>query len=399
MQRILTIIVFVVLFAIGAVILAGGAVGTATTYGVPSDPVLAIVLVGAIIAVLVLTLVVGFGLARSFGLISSQLGVKLNADDRPEIEKRALGLVDRSGKVLGSVLSKVGYGESVAVKPYTPGYSYKADPERVETRQFLIGFGVVMLLLVGYAVVSQWQKWMVELRETDPTVLAVGAGSIVAIVGLTGALGFGLSFWFYRTVEEKDKTARLKEPAWPAAELVVLEQRVRRAPQTIKEMTFLDKSLIGLNVGLVAILLGAVGVWVVPGMLTVAQLDRVLNPWPTEAPPEVASLVPPDLQKEIDALPPGDAARGKAGFNGQACHVCHVDQPLGPPMPGDPPIGVRAAARKPGFAATAYLYESITLPNAYLVPGFPEGRMPPNFKTLLKPQEIADLIAYLESLK
>jgi nitric oxide reductase subunit C len=68
-------------------------------------------------------------------------------------------------------------------------------------------------------------------------------------------------------------------------------------------------------------------------------------------------------------------------------------------MPGDPPIGARAATRKPGYSATAYIYESITQPSAFLVPGFTDGLMPKTFKKDLTPQQIADLIAYLETLK
>ncbi len=404
MQRTLTFIGFIILLLIGVVILSGGAAGGATTYGVPNDPVLAAVLVGSIIGILVLTVVVGFGLARGFGIISNQLGEKLSPDDRPEIEKRALGELDKYGKRLGGALSKVGYGESEKVAPYVPTYSYKAEAEPQENRNFLIGFGISVGLLIVYAIVSQGPKWVDQLAGFDRTLLFVGIGSIVVMAGLIGGLGMGLSIWFVRTTEEEAKAAQLKEPVWPAAQIKDLEVRVRQAPEMVKAMTFLDKSLIALNVGLVVILLGAIGAWVVPGIITVGQVDLALNPKATEAPAETgggeaASAVPPDLQKEIDALPAGNADNGKVVFNTQACHTCHVDTPVGPPMLTDPKIGERAGTRKPGYSATAYIYESITRPSAFLVPGFNDGLMPKNFKTILKPKEIADLIAYLESLK
>src|SRR5262249_23658175 len=113
---------------------------------------------------------------------------------------------------------------------------------------------------------------------------------------------------------------------------------------------------------------------------------------------EANSAVPPDMQKEIDALPKGVAANGKTVFNTQACHTCHVDNPIGPAMPGDPPVAQRAATRRPGYSATAYIYESIVSPSAFLVRGF-NDLMPKDWKKKLKPQEIADLIAYVESLK
>lgn len=397
MQRTLTVVFLIILLAVGAAVVAGGATGGATTYPVPSDPVLAAVLIGAIIGILVLTLVLGLVLMRIFGAASSQLGVKLDADDRPDIEKKALGALDRFGAGLGKALGKVGYGQSDPAAPYTPAYSYKANPEQTETRQFAISLGVVLLLLVVYAIVTQSGKWAAELQTADKTLLGVAAGASVGLLVVTGALGAGLAFWFFRTLQEKDKAAQLKEPAWPAAQMVEMEQRIKNAPKTISEMTFLDKSLIVLNVGLVTVLLVAVAVWVVPGMFTVAAVDQALKP--TVPPVGAASSVPADLQKEIDALPKGDAARGKTVFNTQICHTCHVDTQTGPAMPGDPAIGVRAATRRPGYSATAYLYESIVNPSAYIVKGYQDGLMPKDWKTKLKPQEIADLIAYLESMK
>lgn len=405
MQRTLTILVFILLLVIGAVVLTGGATGQASTYGVPSDPVLAAVLVGSIIALLVLTVVLGIALARGVGIVSSQLGEKLSPDDRPVLEKRALEAVDKAGNALGSALGKVGYGESAKVAPYTPNYSYKAEPENQETRGFLIWFGIPMALLAVYAIVTQGPKWLDQLAGMDKTLLAIGIGSIIVIAGAIGVVGAGLSFWFFRTTEEEAKAATLKGPQWPSTELVALEQRVRNAPKSIMEMTFLDRALIGLNVGLLLIMLIGIAVWVVPGMATVAATDLALNPKPTAVPGAdtgggaPVSAVPPDLAKEIAALPKGDAANGKTVFTTQACHTCHVDTPVGPAMPGDPPIGDRAATRKPGYDATAYIYESITQPSAYVVSGFNDGLMPKNFKQILKPQEIADLIAYLETLK
>lgn len=405
MQRTITLIIFVLLLVIGAVVLAGGATGATPTYGVPADPVLAFVLVVSIVVLLVLTVALGIGLARGVGIISSQLGEKMSPDDRPAIEKRALEILDKRGGDLGKALSRIGYGESDKVAPYTPNYSYKNEPEKTETRQFLIWFGITIGALIIYAIITQGPKWVAQLGTAEPYVLPVGIGSIIVIIGAIGAIGTGLSIWFFRTTEEEAKAAAIKEPQWPSTQLVEWEKKARSAPKAIMDMTFLDKSLIALNLGLVAILLIGIGVWVVPGVMTVGQVDLALNPPPTAVPGgdtgggAPVSAVPPDLQKEIDALPKGDAANGKAVFNAQACHTCHVDQPIGPAMPGDPPIGVRAATRKAGYSATAYIYESITQPSAFVVPGFNDGIMPKNFKTILKPQEQADLIAYLESLK
>ena len=44
-----------------------------------------------------------------------------------------------------------------------------------------------------------------------------------------------------------------------------------------------------------------------------------------------------------------------------------------------------------------YVHESIVDPNAYVVQGFSAGLMPQNFSQVLKPQQIADLVAFLTS--
>lgn len=99
----------------------------------------------------------------------------------------------------------------------------------------------------------------------------------------------------------------------------------------------------------------------------------------------------------------GDAKHGAEIFThgvGDAppCISCHSlgQSPfsLGPKMIG---ISQRAGQRVPGMSAEAYLTQSILEPSAYVVSGF-RDIMYPNFKEKLSPQDIADLIAYLETL-
>ena len=108
---------------------------------------------------------------------------------------------------------------------------------------------------------------------------------------------------------------------------------------------------------------------------------------------------PAELQAALSALPAGDAARGQQLFTGiQPCHVCHMDQSIGPKFPGDPPLAARAAARRPGYSAELYLYESITHPDAFVAPGFQSGIMPGDFAKQLSAQDLADIIAYLKTM-
>lgn len=106
-----------------------------------------------------------------------------------------------------------------------------------------------------------------------------------------------------------------------------------------------------------------------------------------------------ELQAEFDNLPAGDAARGEQIFLAQPCHTCHTDLSVGPVLPGDPPLAIRAATSKSGYSAELYIYESIVKPNADIVPGFQKDIMPSDFSEMLTDQELADLIAYLMTMK
>jgi ferredoxin/coenzyme F420-reducing hydrogenase delta subunit/cytochrome c2 len=83
-----------------------------------------------------------------------------------------------------------------------------------------------------------------------------------------------------------------------------------------------------------------------------------------------------------------------------ACRICHSLEPgqnlVGPSFAG---IANRAGNRVPGMTAEAYLYQSITEPDAYVVDGFPAGLMVPNLAEILSEEQIADLIAFLMTLE
>ncbi len=109
------------------------------------------------------------------------------------------------------------------------------------------------------------------------------------------------------------------------------------------------------------------------------------------------------------ALPEGDAARGEALAQSLACVACHIASPTGPawlPSGDQPGIGTRAETRigEAGYSGQAtnafeYLFEAIVLPNVHVVAGFSEGIMPANYAQTLSDQDLADLIAYLLTLK
>lgn len=136
----------------------------------------------------------------------------------------------------------------------------------------------------------------------------------------------------------------------------------------------------------------------------------------------VASPTPIDVPMPdiTAALPAGDAARGAEVAKAKACTACHIDAPTGPAWlasasPDGTGIGERAATRiteagYTGKATTAeqYLYEAIIHPSDHLVES-PDpaviyatngvSAMPPIYATTISKQDLADLIAYLLTMK
>ena len=110
-------------------------------------------------------------------------------------------------------------------------------------------------------------------------------------------------------------------------------------------------------------------------------------------------------------LPEGDAAAGATlAQSAQAgCSACHELAAVGPPWAGatdQPGIGARADQRiaqsdYSGGAETAgqYLLESIVNPNNYMVEGYAVGLMPGDYGDRLTTQQVADLIAYMLTLR
>jgi mono/diheme cytochrome c family protein len=136
--------------------------------------------------------------------------------------------------------------------------------------------------------------------------------------------------------------------------------------------------------------------------------DRALAEGGAVAPPAIVdSAVGTDIAV---ALPEGDAARGQQlAEGGLGCSGCHVLADVGPgwmAAGGQPGIGTRAETRVAqddytGQATDAqqYLVESVVRTNAFVVEGFQPNIMPQNYGERLTAQDLADLIAYMSSLR
>ncbi|HVO42424.1 MAG TPA: c-type cytochrome [Aggregatilineales bacterium] len=97
----------------------------------------------------------------------------------------------------------------------------------------------------------------------------------------------------------------------------------------------------------------------------------------------------------------GDPKNGLVLYTNNACAACHAaPQPQCPPTAGSYTRVVNDRMKAGSWASPEeYLLESILVPNAYVVPNYPAGLMPGTFATKLTRQDLADILAYLETQK
>jgi mono/diheme cytochrome c family protein len=116
--------------------------------------------------------------------------------------------------------------------------------------------------------------------------------------------------------------------------------------------------------------------------------------------PQLQSEVPEALALGSDASPEALVAAGEKIYNGAGgCTACHG---LGTRAPnlitdykGQGAIGARCGTRKPGMGCKAYIYESLTKPQAYIVAGF--DPIMPDMTKQLSNDQIWAAVAFLES--
>lgn len=104
----------------------------------------------------------------------------------------------------------------------------------------------------------------------------------------------------------------------------------------------------------------------------------------------------------------GNPARGEKLYaqntigsaNAPGCVTCHSLEAdvilVGPSHAG---VGTRAGEYVAGMSAEEYLRESLVEPDAHVVDGYTPGMMYQYYAEDLNVQEIADLVAYLQTLK
>lgn len=112
---------------------------------------------------------------------------------------------------------------------------------------------------------------------------------------------------------------------------------------------------------------------------------------------QIATL-PPLAPPADESTPEG---RGQAVFLQAGCTACHTISGIssgnvGPVLDG---LASLAGSRVSGLTAQEYVRQSIEDPSAFVVEGFTDGIMPPNFAEVLSEDQINDLVAFLLTLQ
>jgi mono/diheme cytochrome c family protein len=98
-------------------------------------------------------------------------------------------------------------------------------------------------------------------------------------------------------------------------------------------------------------------------------------------------------QPQAQPQPKGDPAAGKQVFEMKGCGGCHAFRPANSSGETGPPLdNLPALAEKAGQPVEEFTRQSITSPDAYVEPGYPEGVMPAWSGT---EEELNNLVAFL----
>lgn len=128
--------------------------------------------------------------------------------------------------------------------------------------------------------------------------------------------------------------------------------------------------------------------------------NEVVVAAPTEA-PKLSDLSPEQIMAGLPddvatALASADPANGEQITLARGCVGCHsLDPAVTMTGPTWHNVADTAVSRVPGESPAYYFYQSITNPNAFVVPNYPSNVMPANYADLLTAQELADVIDYL----
>jgi mono/diheme cytochrome c family protein len=228
-----------------------------------------------------------------------------------------------------------------------------------------------------------------DLLDNPALVMAIIAGGVLAVVVVGGIvislIAALLSRFFGNSMPAADKWN-----AFNAAQAAAIDAERSRQRGPIRISPTAEPFIISIGGFLVVFALASMFVTVPAPKAETGNAGGA--PAPSSGLPTKG-----DFTKIVSELPPGNADNGVKLYTSQACSGCHSlqkDQRLvGPSFYG---LWSRAGTRIEGMGAKEYLYQSIVDPNVHVVEGYQSGLMPPTFAKTLKPQDMADLLAYIE---
>lgn len=141
--------------------------------------------------------------------------------------------------------------------------------------------------------------------------------------------------------------------------------------------------------------------WTIEDLLAVNQFAKVPGEGGAAAGGDGSEPAGTDVQAILTAMESvtGDPVEGQSLYTAQGCSGCHSGGIVGPATEGTwTRIETERLAQPEfaGYTAEQYAVESIVDAHKYIVPGF-SATMPTYFGERLSVQQIADLVAYLQS--
>lgn len=111
----------------------------------------------------------------------------------------------------------------------------------------------------------------------------------------------------------------------------------------------------------------------------------------------VTTPTPDTIVGKVPTPAAGNAARGKQLFIKSGCGACHIFTPAGTTGKIGPNLDNLAAYAKAANQGTVEQFTNTSIVNttAYIAPGYPSGVMPASYGQSLKPDQIADIVAFL----
>ncbi len=230
----------------------------------------------------------------------------------------------------------------------------------------------------------------------DVTGLQLAIGVLVGTIVGTAVTGVVLARLF-AVLDERIKAGDKLRPTvldTMTADLIATAEG-RRPLGALLPTSGLDRAFLFVNGFLALLVVVLVGAWLISNQGAPVTAARPAGGASAAGGGELGGL-----EEAFAALPAGKAGAGQAVFAAKGCSGCHSLEAgvrlVGPSLKG---VADQVNTRRPGYPPEIYLYESITRPSAFVVPGFQDGLMPKDFAETLAPQELADVIAFVAAQK